>query len=83
MELIYRIKEPHRAAKDAWLAGVAGPYPVDGPVGSGAPGTFSRFESYDSKSSEKHVRTTHHLVVERRKRPKRSTKDVAYGRGQS
>jgi hypothetical protein len=62
----YRMRPPHWAAKDGWLAGVAGPYPVDGTVGSGAPGTVSRFESYDSKSPEEHVRTTHQLVVERR-----------------
>jgi hypothetical protein len=62
----FRMKPPHSAAKDGWLAGVAGPYPIDGPVGSGASGTFSRFEPYDSKSPEEHVRSTHQLVVERR-----------------
>ena len=62
----YRMRPPHWAANDGWLAGVAGPYAIDGPVLSGASGTFSRFESYDSKSPEEHVRTTHQLAVERR-----------------
>ncbi len=62
----YRMSPPHWAAEDGWLAGVAGPYPVDGPVVPGASGTFSRFEPYDSKSAEEHVRTTHQVVVERR-----------------
>jgi hypothetical protein len=63
--LRYKTKPPHWAAKDGWLAGVAGPYPIDGPVAPGAPGTFSRFESYESKSPEEHVRATHQLVMER------------------
>jgi hypothetical protein len=64
----YKTKPPHWAAKDGWLAGVAGPYPVDGPVAAGASGTFSTFEPYDSKAPEEHVRTTHQLVMERRSR---------------
>lgn len=64
----YKTKAPHWAAKDGWLAGVAGPHSIDGPVAPGAPGTFSRFESYDSKAPEEHVRTTHELVMGRRQR---------------
>jgi hypothetical protein len=62
----YRMHPPHWAAKDGWLAGVAGPYPDQGPVLASAPGTFSRFEAYDSRSPDDHVQTTHELVVERR-----------------
>ena len=63
----YKTKPPHWTAKDGWLAGVAGPHPVDVPVVAGAAGTFSRFESYDSKTPEEHVRAAHQLVMGRRK----------------
>jgi hypothetical protein len=59
----YRTRPPHWAAKDGWLAGVSGPYSVDGPVSPGASGTFSRFEAYDSKAPEEHVRVMHELVA--------------------
>ena len=55
----YRMNPPHWSAKDGWLAGVAGPYPVDGPVAPHATGTFSRFEPYDSKPPEAHLQATH------------------------
>jgi hypothetical protein len=61
----YRTHPPHWAAKDGWLAGVAGPYAVEGPATAGAPGTFSRFDPYDSKTPEEHVLATHRLVMER------------------
>jgi hypothetical protein len=65
----YRTSPPHWAAKDGWLAGVAGPYPTEGAVTSpAASGTFSRFEPYDSKTPEEHVAATHQLVMERRER---------------
>jgi hypothetical protein len=64
----YRTSPPHWAAKDGWLAGVAGPYPAEAPAeGSSARGTFSRFESYDSRSPEEHVRLVHQQVMERSK----------------
>jgi hypothetical protein len=62
----YRTHPPHWAAKDGWLAGVAGSYPVEGRVSPGASGTFSRFEPYASRTPEEHVRVIHELVVERR-----------------
>lgn len=62
----YRTRPPHWAAADGWLAGVAGPYPREATFASGAPGTFSRFESYDSRTPEDHVRVTHELVMARR-----------------
>jgi hypothetical protein len=61
----YRTKPPHWAAQDGWMAGIAGPYPEGGPVSPAAPGTFSRFEAYDSKTPEEHVRTTHELTAAR------------------
>jgi hypothetical protein len=62
----YRVHAPHWAAKDGWMAGVAGPYPARGPVARSAPGTFSRFEAWDSRPAEEHVRVTHELVAGRR-----------------
>jgi hypothetical protein len=59
----YRTKPPHWAAQDGWLAGVAGPYPEEGPFPPEAAGTFSRFEAYDSRTPEEHVRVTHEAVM--------------------
>jgi hypothetical protein len=58
----FRTRPPHWAAKDGWLAGVAGPYPETGPISPGAAGTFSRFEAYDSKTPQEHVQGTHELT---------------------
>jgi len=65
----YRMHSPHWAANDGWMAGVAGPYPADGPVARFAPGTFSRFERWDTRTPDEHVRVTHDLVVERKESP--------------
>jgi hypothetical protein len=62
----YRTNPPHWAATKGWLAGVAGPYAIEGQPSPGARGTFSRFEPYDSRSPEEHVRVTHELVMGRR-----------------
>lgn len=62
----YRMMPPHWAAKDGWMAGVAGPYDLKADPVSSAPGTFSRFEAYDSRKPEEHVLVTHRLVVERK-----------------
>jgi hypothetical protein len=63
----YRTNPPHWAAKDGWLAGVAGPYPARGPIASSsAPATFSRFEAYESRSPEEHVRAVQASVRPRR-----------------
>jgi hypothetical protein len=59
----YRMHEPHWAAKDGWLAGVAGPYDTAGPPRSSARGTFSRFESFESRTPEEHVAVAHRSVV--------------------
>jgi hypothetical protein len=61
----YRTNPPHWAAKDGWLAGVSGPFPVNGPLSVGASGTFSRFEAYDARTPEEHVRVVHELVAGR------------------
>jgi hypothetical protein len=58
----FRSAEPHWAAKDGWLAGVAGPYASDSAVVPHALGTFSRFEPIDSRSPEEHVGVVHESV---------------------
>jgi hypothetical protein len=55
----FRTKPPHWAAEDGWMAGVAGPFAAAGPPEASGAGTFSRFESYDSRTPEEHVRVTH------------------------
>jgi hypothetical protein len=62
----YRTNEPHWAAKDGWMAGVAGPYDLTGPPVPIAPGTFSRFEKFESRTPEQHVAIHHRLVIERK-----------------
>jgi hypothetical protein len=55
----FRTKPPHWAASDGWMAGVAGPYPPAAPFTPHAAGTFSRFDAYDSRTPEEHVRLIH------------------------
>jgi len=52
----FRVSEPHWAADDGWMAGMAGPYrrsPRPSPEGLGA--TFSKFKKWDEKTNEEHV----------------------------
>lgn len=52
----FRTYEPHWAAKDGWMAGVAGPFlrkDAPSPVAYG--GTFSKFEKWDTKNPEVHL----------------------------
>ena len=63
----YRMAAPHWAARDGWMAGVAGPCDVSQPPTPYARGTFSRFEPYDSRTPEEHVEVTHRAVIERRR----------------
>jgi len=61
----FRTKPPHWAAKDGWIAGIAGPYwdgqlPLHSP-----PCVFSRFESIDSATSEEHLRKTEELFLQK------------------
>jgi hypothetical protein len=62
----YKTHAPHWAAKDGWMAGVAGPYDLSKAPEPYAPGTFSRFEAFDSRTPEEHVAVHHRLVIERK-----------------
>lgn len=59
----YRVHPPHWAAKDGWMAGVAGPYDLAQPPAPHGDGTFSRFEPFDSRTPEEHVAVTHGLLL--------------------
>ncbi|MFO7569363.1 MAG: hypothetical protein R6W75_06155 [Smithellaceae bacterium] len=51
----FRTKPPHWAAKDGWMAGVAGPY-IDGEPLIYAPNlVFSQLEAFDSVTPEEHL----------------------------
>lgn len=58
----FRTRPPHWAAKDGWMAGVAGPYMTAGDPLTHSAGTFSQFEPYDSRSPEEHVKFIHELA---------------------
>jgi hypothetical protein len=62
----FRMRPPHWAAKDGWLAGVAGPYDLSQEPKPYGPGTFSRFESFDSRTPEQHVEMIDGLTSKRR-----------------
>jgi hypothetical protein len=62
----YKTNPPHWAAKDGWMAGVAGPYDLTKAPEPHAPGTFSRFEAFGSRTPEEHVAIHHRLVIERK-----------------
>ncbi|MBL0219259.1 MAG: hypothetical protein IPQ07_35990 [Myxococcales bacterium] len=52
----FRTLPPHWAAKDGWLAGIAGPYAHGGPLEIESPeGTFSSMKPYASATPEAHV----------------------------
>jgi hypothetical protein len=51
----FRAAPPHWAAKDGWLAGIAGPYDMSQEPRPSGSGTSSRFESFDSRTPEQHV----------------------------
>lgn len=54
----FRTHEPQWAAREGWLAGIAGPYDDKGPIRAEPSGTFSRFESFEAHPPEEHVRLT-------------------------
>jgi hypothetical protein len=62
----YRMLEPHWSAADGWMVGVSGPYPEGSPLYCWAPGTFSTFEKYDSKTPEEHVDWLHETMIKKR-----------------
>ncbi len=51
----FRVKEPHWAAKNGWMAGMTGPYIKGGELETSAEGTFSELDSYESKNADEHV----------------------------
>lgn len=54
----FRTFEPHWAAEDGWMAGIAGPYlRKEEPSTKAYGGTFSEFESWESKTAEEHVQS--------------------------
>lgn len=59
----YRVNEPHWAAKDGWMAGIAGPYETAGDPQPHGQATFSRFEAYDSRTPEEHVCVIHEALI--------------------
>lgn len=59
----YRMHEPHWAAADGWTVGISGPYLEGSPLYSWAPGTFSTFEKYDSKTPDEHVDWVHDTMM--------------------
>jgi hypothetical protein len=62
----YRMLEPHWAAADGWMVGIAGPYLEDSRLYCWAPGTFSTFEKYDSKTPGEHVDWLHEMMIKKR-----------------
>lgn len=54
----FRTHPPHWAAKDGWMAGVAGPYFSDWKSEESPSMVFSRFEAYDSATPEEHLNKT-------------------------
>lgn len=63
----FRTKPPHWAAKDGWLAGVAGPYWENEEPDLVPAGVFSRFEAFDSCSPDEHLNKTVELVMKARR----------------
>jgi hypothetical protein len=52
----FRMKEPHWAAKDGWLAGLSGPFlRSECPTTNALGDTYSEFQPCDSKTPEEHV----------------------------
>jgi len=61
----FRTFPPHWAAKDGWMAGIAGPFlRKDAPSTVSYGATFSAFESWESRTPEEHVRKILGLFVE-------------------
>ena len=59
----FRVKAPHWAADDGWMAGVAGPHVEGRAPAPASRGTFSTFYAYDSKSPDAHVDEVHGIMV--------------------
>lgn len=61
----YKMNEPHWAAKDGWMVGISGPYTEGSRLYSWAPGTFSTFEKYESKTPDEHVDWLHEMMIKK------------------
>ena len=61
----YKMNEPHSAAKDGWMVGISGPYFKGSPLYAWAPGTFSTFEKYASKTPDEHVDWLHETMIKK------------------
>ncbi|MCB0840118.1 MAG: hypothetical protein KDD99_25795 [Bacteroidetes bacterium] len=48
-----------------WMVGIAGPYIAEEEPYTHAPGTFSTFEDYESKSPEEHVDWLHNMMLKK------------------
>lgn len=59
----FRTFEPDWAAKDGWMAGVAGPFTPDGDVAGGPSMTFSSFTPWESKAPSEHVTGLRGVIV--------------------
>ena len=55
----FRINEPHWAAKNGWMLGVAGPYLINSTPYDFSKATFSRLNSIDSISAEQEAEWVH------------------------
>jgi hypothetical protein len=65
----FRLSEPHWAAKEGWIAGVAGPYVHGAEPGSPSLGdAFTRFEAYSRRTPAGHVGDLDQLAMEWRER---------------
>jgi hypothetical protein len=65
----FRTLPGHWAAKDGWMAGVAGPFlRKDAPTTEAQGDTFSEFERWDSRTPAEHVGDVRELLDEWRKR---------------
>jgi hypothetical protein len=63
---VFKFKEsdpPENAPE--WMVGIAGPYIPSEPPYTYAPGTFSTFEDYHSKSPDEHVDWLHSMMTEK------------------
>jgi hypothetical protein len=61
----FRTYPPHWAAKNGWMAGVAGPFlRKEAPTTHSYGDTFSKFEPWDSKTPEEHIEGILELVQE-------------------
>jgi hypothetical protein len=72
----FRTAPPHWAAKDGWMAGVAGPFlRKDAPTTDAQGDTFSEFERWSAHTPEEHVGDVRELLEEWRKRRANATDD--------